>query len=106
MTDEAALEALADEFSDRFGPLPEMVMNLFYQMRVKMRAEKAGLVSVGMETGQIVLRYPPLADNLPVKRLPDLGPGVRGGKNAYWCMFGKAVDWQDRLLETLHELEK
>ena len=106
LSDEAALEALAAEFSDRFGPLPEMTNNLFYQMRVKMRAEKAGLVSVGMESGQIVLRYPAPPEGTEPKRLPDLGPGVRGGKNAYWCMFGRDADWQERLLETLEELTK
>ncbi len=106
LTDESALEALAAEFTDRFGPLPEMVINLFYQMRVKMRAENAGLVSVGMEAGQIVLRYPAPAEGAEVKRLPDLGPGVRGGKNAYWCMFGKDPDWQEKLLETLERLKK
>jgi hypothetical protein len=37
-------------------------------------------------------------------RLPDLGQGVRGGKNAYWCTFGKDADWQDRLLEVLDRL--
>jgi hypothetical protein len=31
---------------------------------------------------------------------------VRGGKNAYWCMFGKDPDWQERLLETLEQLKK
>jgi transcription-repair coupling factor (superfamily II helicase) len=106
LTDESALEALAAEFNDRFGPLPEMVINLFYQMRVKMRAENAGLVSVGMEAGQIVLRYPAPAEGAEVRRLPDLGSGVRGGKNAYWCMFGKDPDWQERLLETLEQLKK
>ena len=59
LRDESEIEALANEFSDRFGELPEMVQNLFYQMRVKLRAEKAGLAAIGMETGQIVLRYPP-----------------------------------------------
>jgi transcription-repair coupling factor (superfamily II helicase) len=83
-----------------------MVTNLLYQMRVKMRAEKAGLVSVGMESGQIILRYPNPPEGAESRRLPDLGPGVRGGKNAYWCMFGKDTDWQERLLETLEELEK
>jgi len=105
VTDEAALEALAAEFQDRFGPLPEMVTNLFYQMRVKLRAEKAGLISVGMEGGQIVLRYPPPAEGSEPSRLADLGPGVRGGKNAYWCTFGKEADWQERLLDTLEQLE-
>jgi transcription-repair coupling factor (superfamily II helicase) len=106
LTDEAALEALTAEFTDRFGPLPGMVTDLFYQMRVKMRAEKAGLVSVGMESGQVVLRYPAPAEGVEAKRLADLGPGVRGGKDAYWCMFGKDADWQERLLKTLEILEK
>ena len=113
LTDEAALEALAAEFTDRFGPLPEMVNNLFYQMRVKLRAEKAGLISVSMETGQIVLRYPPPPEGLESKpgqglpngHLPDLGLGVRGGKNAYWCTFGKDIDWQERLLDVLERLQ-
>jgi transcription-repair coupling factor (superfamily II helicase) len=102
--DEAALEALAAEFTDRFGPPPEMVTNLFLQMRVKMRAEQAGLVSIGMEAGQIVLRYPPAAEGTQAQRLPDLGPGVRGGKSAYWCTFAKEQDWQARLLEVLERL--
>jgi len=106
LTDESALEALAAEFSDRFGLLPEMVTNLFYQMQVKLRAEKAGLVSVGMESGQIVLRYSTPAEGTEPKRLPDLGDGVRGGKNAYWCTFGKDADWRERLLETLWRLKK
>lgn len=106
LSDEAALEALAAEFADRFGPLPEMATNLFYQMRVKMRAEKAGLVSVGMESGQILLRYPAPPEGVEAKRLPDLGPGVRGGKNAYWCMFGREANWKERLIEVLGSLSK
>jgi transcription-repair coupling factor (superfamily II helicase) len=105
LTDEAALEALAAEFSDRFGPLPEMIINLFYQMRVKLRAEKAGLISIGMESAQIVLRYPSSPEGTEPKRLPDLGPGIRGGKNAYWCLFGKEADWQEKLLEVLDRLQ-
>jgi transcription-repair coupling factor (superfamily II helicase) len=106
VTDEAALDALAAEFSDRFGPLPEVVQNLFFQMRVKMRAERAGLVSVGSEAGQIVLRYPARAEEKPAGRLPDLGPAVRGGKNSYWCTFGKDADWKEMLLETLAQLKQ
>jgi transcription-repair coupling factor (superfamily II helicase) len=104
LSDEAALDALAAEFTDRFGVLPEMATNLFYQMRIKLIAERAGLISVGMENGQIVLRFPLPPEGMESKRLPDLGPGVRGGKNAYWCMFGKDPDWQDRLVEVLESL--
>jgi len=106
LRDESEIEALANEFKDRFGLLPEMAENLFYQMRVKLRAEKAGLASIGMETGQIVLRYPSAANGNEEKRLHDLGPDIRGGKGAYWCTFGKEKDWMERLLETLELVMK
>jgi transcription-repair coupling factor (superfamily II helicase) len=80
-----------------------MVENLFYQMRVKLRAEDAGLAAVSWESGQIVLRYPANAEDKDGKRLADLGPGIRGGKNAYWCSFGE--NWQSRLLDTLDLLD-
>ncbi|MBI1855231.1 MAG: DEAD/DEAH box helicase, partial [Chloroflexi bacterium] len=106
LRDETEIEALANEFKDRFGVLPEMAENLFYQMRVKLRAEKAGLASIGMETGQIVLRYPSAPNGNEEKRLRDLAPDIRGGKGAYWCAFGKDADWMGRLLETLNQLEE
>jgi len=99
LRDETEIDALASEFRDRFGQLPEMTQNLFYQVRVKLRAEKAGLTSINWESGQIVLRYPMSAEEKDGKRLADLGPGVRGGKTSYWCSFGE--NWQVRLLETL-----
>jgi transcription-repair coupling factor (superfamily II helicase) len=117
LRDETEIDALASEFEDRFGELPEMAENLFYQMRVKLRAEQAGLSSINWESGQIVLRYPPSSEDtrsMPQsgsgdkdgRRLPDLGPDVRGGRNAYWCSFGRDEDWQDRLLDVLERLEK
>jgi len=99
LRDETEIDALVSEFKDRFGELPEMVENLFYQMRVKLRAENAGLVGINWESGQVVLRFPTSIDDKDGRRLSDLGPGVRGGKNAYWCSFGE--NWKPRLLETL-----
>jgi transcription-repair coupling factor (superfamily II helicase) len=105
LRDETEIDALASEFQDRFGELPEMVQNLFYQMRVKLRAEAVGLSAINWESGQIVLRYPPLSEEQE-RRLPDLGPGIRGGRNAYWASFGKDEDWQEKLLDVLGQLEK
>ncbi len=103
--DEAEVEALASEFDDRFGPPPEMVQNLLAQMRVKLRAELAGLSSISWEGGQIVLRYPPDSNNgRGGPRLRDPGPGIRGGKGAYWCSFGSSPDWLPRLLDVLQDL--
>ncbi|MGC8857367.1 MAG: DEAD/DEAH box helicase, partial [Anaerolineae bacterium] len=105
LRDEAEIEMLAAEFADRFGPLPEMVQNLLYQMRVKIRAERAGLAAVAWESGQIVLRYPPPTNEKDLPRLPDLAADVRGGKGAYWCSFAKDANWRERLLEVLQQLK-
>jgi transcription-repair coupling factor (superfamily II helicase) len=104
LRDETEIDALSSEFNDRFGKLPDMVENLFYQMRVKLRAEKAGLSAINWESGQVVLRYPASGEDREGQRLPDLGPGIRGGKNAYWCSFGE--NWQSRLLDTLEQLNQ
>jgi len=102
LRDETEIDALSSEFSDRFGKLPDMAENLFYQMRVKLRAEKAGLSAINWESGQIVLRYP-ASEERDGQRLPDLGPGIRGGKNAYWCSFGEG--WEEKLLDVLERLD-
>jgi transcription-repair coupling factor (superfamily II helicase) len=104
LRDEAEIDALASEFADRFGPLPESANQLLYQMRVKLRAEAAGLSAVSWEGGQIVLRFPSSGNGRNSERLADLGPGIRGGKGAYWCAFGKEPDWMPRLLEVLRLL--
>jgi transcription-repair coupling factor (superfamily II helicase) len=106
LRDETEIDALSSEFQDRFGELPEMVSNLFYQMRVKLRAEQSGLSAVSWESGQVFLRYPPSPDGKDAERLPDLGPGIRGGKNAYWASLAKDDDWKERLLEVLDRLVK
>jgi len=99
LRDESEIDALASEFRDRFGQLPTMTQNLFYQMRVKLRAEKAGLSAITWESGQIVLRYPVSGEEKGGKQLADLGPGIRGGKSSYWCSFGES--WMSRLLDVL-----
>jgi transcription-repair coupling factor (superfamily II helicase) len=106
LRDETEIEALTNEFYDRFGTLLEPVQNLLYQMRVKLRAEKIGLASIGWETEQVVLRFPPKPGQKEEKRLPDLNLDIRGGKGVYRCNFGKDPEWKERLLETLDLLIK
>ncbi|MCI0518755.1 MAG: transcription-repair coupling factor [Chloroflexi bacterium] len=96
------LNALAAEFKDRFGPLPEPVDNLLYQLKVRLLAESAGLSSVSGENGQIVLRYP---ENTVPEGLPGLGPAVRVGKSALWITTAGLADWKEALLDTLSRLE-
>lgn len=106
MQNEGEVQAMEEEFTDRFGTLPTPVANLFFQMRVKLRAEAAGLASVTMEGDQVVLRYPSLPEGMS-RKMPFLGPGVRSGRNAYWVAIHAAQDeqrWQDRLLESLNAI--
>jgi transcription-repair coupling factor (superfamily II helicase) len=104
LRDESEIDAVALEFNDRFGLLPETVQNLLYQMRIKLRAEEIGLASISMENGQILLRYPAPQDGESPLRLPDLGPDIRSGKNTYWLTFGREPDWPTRLLDTLEQI--
>jgi transcription-repair coupling factor (superfamily II helicase) len=50
------IEALAQEFSDRFGALPTELKNLLYVVKIKYLATKAGIESITTEHGQILLR--------------------------------------------------
>jgi len=104
LRDETELDALGSEFRDRFGVIPEMLQNLLYQMRVKLRAEKVGLSSVNWESGQILLKYPATSNGSEEKRLPDLPNGVRGGKSSYWVTISKDEVWTIKLLDVLAQL--
>jgi len=102
-----ALDALNNEFEDRFGSMPEEVKNLIFQIKVKILSEKAGLASVSLELDQIVLRFPPQNEKLRFKDLLLPGNFVRSGKNSYWFAFRKyGENWQDFLLEILSELSE
>jgi transcription-repair coupling factor (superfamily II helicase) len=95
------IEALQAEFQDRFGPPPEPVLNLLLQLQMKILAERAGVVSIAAESGQIVLRYP---DNELPDPLPELDPPARLGKTAIWLPYSPDEDWPaalTHLLETL-----
>lgn len=105
LNDMQSINEMIEEFVDRFGPLPEDTQNLFYQMRVKIMAERAGLASVAMENRKrIALRFPPLTENQKQRDLPELGMSTRSGKNGYWILLPPEEDWKGHLLQVLYEL--
>lgn len=105
LRDEREVDALGEEFVDRFGAFLEPVANLIYQIRVKLRAEKAGLVSVTVEGDQIVLRYPTLPAGVNSRDLKYIDPSVRVGKNAYWMQFHEDdLSWRDQLLQVISDI--
>ena len=100
-----ALDALNNEFEDRFGTIPEEVKNLIFQIKVKILAEKAGLASIGIENEQIVIRYPPTLEKMTLREIHIAGKNIRSGKNSYWFAFQKyEYGWQEMLLAILEEI--
>jgi transcription-repair coupling factor (superfamily II helicase) len=108
INDEAALASIEMEFVDRFGPLPEQVRNLIFQIKIKLLAALAGLTSVSFEGRQILLRYPPLPSGIDTRDLPELGLPIRAGKNAYRINLSdpQNEDWGAVLVETLLKIRK
>ncbi len=75
MQSEAEIDAMEEEFIDRFGPLQDEVAGLLFQMRVRVRAELAGLASIAVEGEQLVLRFPPLPEGVTTRNLPNIVTG-------------------------------
>jgi len=78
--DLAALKSIGLELKDRYGKLPDEVMNLLYAVKVKLMAARAGVESVAIEHGQIVVR---LIEGMTIdngKLESIVGDGVTIGK--------------------------
>ncbi len=97
----AEVDALFDEFTDRFGVPPEAVRNLLYQMKVKLYAEQGNISSVSVESDQIVLRF---RDGAPPADLPLLNSQMRIGKTGLWMPYHSLPNWRQTLIEVLQAL--
>ncbi len=81
----AEIDEMAGELADRFGPIPDPVYNLLYQLRVKALAQMAGVAAVVTEAGQIKIRIDELAglDRYHLQRyLGDGSAGQQDGRMA------------------------
>ena len=90
------VEMMRSELSDRFGTPPPEVDNLLYQLRVKVLAAEAGIVSITSEGGQILIQFTP--GQAPTG---DLGPEVRMSKRGLWLT---STTWQESLMGLLRNL--
>jgi transcription-repair coupling factor (superfamily II helicase) len=99
---ETELATLDAELTDRFGAPPLEVQNLLYQIRIRNLAYLAGLRSVSMESGQILMRWTDgRGDELPEEMLEA---DLRQSKRGVW--LAARNDWQGRLLQVLQSLEQ
>ncbi len=102
ISNEGDLKALGEEFVDRFGPLPKGVVRLFELLRIKILAEQAGLESINLYRGQIILQYP---EEAPLPQPWMVRGPARFGESSIWLQLDlEAEGWLDRLAPLLREL--
>ena len=107
LTDQAAIDEMGQELIDRFGPLPEPVVNLLYVVRVKVLAINAGVEAISQEDGQLVLKSAALESMDRVKlqsQLQAQGVPARVARRAIWLELRDAGGWQGDLVKTLEAL--
>ena len=97
----AEIDAIFEEFTDRFGIPPKPVRNLLFQLKIKILGELTGISSVNVENNQIVLRFS--GDQLP-SDLPALKPEVRIGKTALWIPYKSIPNWSEKLIAVFQDL--
>jgi transcription-repair coupling factor (superfamily II helicase) len=100
------IDEMAAELADRFGPIPDPVDNLLYQLRIKVLAQKAYVSGVATESGQVQIRFAvPSGDNRPLLQTA-LGPGVRISRKGIWLGRGLTTrEWQVSLVQILEQLQ-
>jgi transcription-repair coupling factor (superfamily II helicase) len=99
------IEDMAVELADRFGPIPDPVDNLLYQLRIKALAAEAGVLSVTSESGQLQVRLPATEhmSRLRLQRLLD--PEVKVSRKGIWLGRGLTTrEWQVTLVQTLERI--
>jgi transcription-repair coupling factor (superfamily II helicase) len=103
--DLSEIDALQEEFGDRFGAIPEEVKNLLYQLKVRVLAEQTGIVSINMESKQLALRFPARHPHEGPRHFPNLGSGARTSKNTIWLTNLDEPGWRSHLLAVLERLK-
>jgi transcription-repair coupling factor (superfamily II helicase) len=96
---------MAVELADRFGPIPDPVDNLLYQLRIKSLAMKAGVLAVTTESGQIQIRLPEEGSTSRLHLQRYLGQKVRVSRKAIWLTRDMPThEWQVVLVQVLEKL--
>ena len=104
-----AVDELAQEFADRFGPTPEEVRNLLFVVQIKVLAINAGVEVIGFEEGQLLIksaRLETLDRNALQERLKAEGVPARVARRAIWLEMREGHEWREDLAKTLRALRE
>ncbi|MCS7061716.1 MAG: transcription-repair coupling factor [Anaerolineae bacterium] len=104
---EEKVQQFEDELRDRFGKLPQPVLNLTYQARLKLHATALGAHSITTEGNRFVIRAGTIEklDRTEVEQL--LGEGaIIGRRQLSFLRSGPLEVWKGRLMEVITRLAK
>jgi transcription-repair coupling factor (superfamily II helicase) len=98
---------MAHELEDRFGNLPEPVVNLLYQLKLKVLALESGVQAISVESGQVVIKAEGLEelDRSGLQR--RVGPQTRVTRRQIWMpMHPSPSLWQTELERILRLMRR
>jgi transcription-repair coupling factor (superfamily II helicase) len=101
------IAAMAQELEDRFGKLPEPVVNLLYQLKLKALALESGVQAINVESGQIVIKAEGLEDLDRAGLQRRVGTQIRVTRRQIWMpMHPNPSLWQAELEKILHLMRR
>jgi transcription-repair coupling factor (superfamily II helicase) len=99
-----AIEEMEQELQDRFGPPPEPTQNLMFQLRIKVLAQKAGVTSITLEGGQMMIKSDKLEDADRIGLQQRLGDAVRVTRKQVIIPQYTLREWQKLLVVVLEKM--
>jgi transcription-repair coupling factor (superfamily II helicase) len=97
----AQIDSIRAELEDRFGPVPENVKNLLFQLEMKLLATKAAIERVTTEGGQILVEFSP---ERPLPSLDLDSESIRRSRRGLWINARENREWPEILKTTLEAL--
>jgi transcription-repair coupling factor (superfamily II helicase) len=102
LSDFDTLNQLDAELEDRFGPIPETVRNLLYQLKIKLLATEAGIDRIASEGTQIVIEIP---EDRQIPGLELETSMIRRSKRGLW-LRATEQSWRSTLEMILSNFKK
>ncbi|MCW5853550.1 MAG: transcription-repair coupling factor [Anaerolineae bacterium] len=94
-----AIDLMAQELADRFGPPPPEVQSLLYLLRVKLRAQQAGVHTIQREGENVILRTDRIPRGIQQTLQRRLASQAQVASNQ--VRLPMRGDWQAAILQTL-----
>ncbi len=99
------IDEMAEELADRFGPIPDPLQNLLYQLRIKSLAQRSQVTAVTTENGQVKIKLADLEGFNRFHLQRYLGEAVRVSRTAVWMSREMTThEWQVALVQVLEKL--